>query len=778
MKQDVADWPYRRIPARLGLHRALATVCAVLVALGLCAALGGRPRASQLSVTASDLVMPRAGTYQVERPRGAVPPFQWTGAQGVFAVANPGGPVTVRLGLLGGPAGPTPIRLQAEQMTMQFVVQPGLRRYNMLLPPVGGERLRLQIDAPTTHIARRDLGVAVSTISVAGGQRLPATLVLALLAASVASTTLARGRRLYMLAGLALLQLAAVWWWAAGGWSYGTLGAGLAAISATGATAWLLGGSRPQSRREQATGGRAALMLAARLGLTTVALAAGLLLLVDRDVLPLANVLGLAVATAGGYALLRQTGLSAAAATVGVALLQAVLLASQALLGWGSSAQVGLVATAAGGLAAAAAVLERWSVPVAPREGVRRAWRAWDVWIALALASAALLVRVAWLPAPDPVGDIELAARRMGLLQANGLAGAYTYEGDYMPLWMYTVYALSYLVTPLGGAFFEPLPAITRAIVKLPSVLADTASVVLIYAWGRRWAARREAALIAALYTLSPPVWINSAWWGQADTLLMLPLIGALVLLDRAGGRWSWLCWAIALATKPQAIVFAPVLAVATLRRYGCRGVLAGGAIALAARAAAAAPLVAAGQGGGLLYASVTSIGRFPRVSNGAYNLGYLLTGGQPTPDAALWLGVLSYRMLGLILLSCVALLICVGLLRRADALGRVGAGAALALAFFMLPTQIHERYLFLPLASLALCIPLSRRYLLPYLALAFSATLNIVGDLSGFVPWAAALIRASPLPGLLALANGVALVLLVWRLYARGPARGADTSS
>jgi len=55
-----------------------------------------------------------------------------------------------------------------------------------------------------------------------------------------------------------------------------------------------------------------------------------------------------------------------------------------------------------------------------------------------------------------------------------------------------------------------------------------------------------------------------------------------------------------------------------------------------------------------------------------------------------------------------------------------------LALAFFALPTQIHERYLFLALAFLTLRIASAPWILLPYLLLIATATLNILGTLSG----------------------------------------------
>jgi hypothetical protein len=152
-------------------------------------------------------------------------------------------------------------------------------------------------------------------------------------------------------------------------------------------------------------------------------------------------------------------------------------------------------------------------------------------------------------------------------------------------------------------------------------------------------------------------------------------------------------------------------------------------------------------------------------------------------------IGGLSYRMLGVLLVGGVALLVGVALLRRPDAPLRAEGAAVLALAFFALPTQIHERYLFLTLAFLALRSASSAGLLLPFGLLAISGTLNIFGHLDGFVPAATAAIDGSPLPLLLAALNIGLLVVLIGHLLvssrtaasvpaAGPPTRTASTSS
>ncbi|NJO07092.1 MAG: hypothetical protein HC876_17130, partial [Chloroflexaceae bacterium] len=201
-----------------------------------------------------------------------------------------------------------------------------------------------------------------------------------------------------------------------------------------------------------------------------------------------------------------------------------------------------------------------------------------------------------------PWAILELAARRMGFLFYHGLAGAYTGGGDYMPLRLYLLTGLSQLVPLLNAipaAFNDPLPFATKLLIKLPGLTADIIAIVVMYAWALRWLPYRRAALVSALYTLAPPIWIDVAWWGQVDNLLVLPMIGTVVLLDRAGGRWSWLCWVLALLIKPQAIVLAPLLYTATLRLHGGRGVLHGGTIALTTFVLVSLPLIMAQQGRG-----------------------------------------------------------------------------------------------------------------------------------------------------------------------------------
>ncbi|NTW02027.1 MAG: hypothetical protein HGA19_12175 [Oscillochloris sp.] len=485
----------------------------------------------------------------------------------------------------------------------------------------------------------------------------------------------------------------------------------------------------------------------------------------------------LLLATLGVYLLLRRAGFGLPVASALVILFQVVVAAWQYAGLW-RYALLGQLLIAGAGAALAALVIAwiwpalepcgRHAVGVRAQEsgGARRAGGFVSPTLA-ALLLLTVLICLPWLGAPDPVGDLELSARRMGFMyERGGFSQAYTYGGDYMPLRLYILRGLAYLVQPLGGAFYDPIPAITRALIKLPSTTALLITVALLYWWGLRYSGPRRAALIAALYAVIPPVWMNVAWWGQVDVLLALPMVASLVLLDFGRGRWSWICWAAGLLIKPQAVILAPLLYVLTLRRYGSRGLVEGGALAMGLVGLASAPLVFLGQGPGLYQAAAGSVGRFPRVTNRAYNLWWLVVRDMPVSDVTQVFG-LSYRNMGFVLVALAAGLACLAVLRRPGSFSRMAAAAALAMAFFTLPTQIHERYSFFALPFLLLCAATDARAFLPFGLLTITATLNILGSIPGFIPEVQRVIVRSSIPTVVAWVNMAILMSLLAFMWA-----------
>lgn len=116
--------------------------------------------------------------------------------------------------------------------------------------------------------------------------------------------------------------------------------------------------------------------------------------------------------------------------------------------------------------------------------------------------------------------------------------------------------------------------------------------------------------------------------------------------------------------------------------------------------------------------------------SNGAQGIAF---GGawSWSPDTVPWLGPIPAVLIGGMLL---AIGIAIGILRLAwqdDRRSVVAVTIFLALAFFMLPTRVHERYMFPIFGLLPLLAVVDRRWMMATIALSIAAFINLHGVLT-----------------------------------------------
>jgi hypothetical protein len=278
-------------------------------------------------------------------------------------------------------------------------------------------------------------------------------------------------------------------------------------------------------------------------------------------------------------------------------------------------------------------------------------------------------------------------------------------------------------------------------LLKLPNIAAWLAHVPVCAIGLRRPFGARAARAAALLVAVSPPLFVNAAAWGQFDALLSLFVVGSIVAaLDgrpfRAGAALG-----LGLATKLLAVVAVPVLAVWTWRRRGARVVLAGTASAALVVALTAVPYVVRGAARPVLASYHGAVGYYPLRTVEAYNLWYVLDRidirlrGQPSGEARVdtrpFLGPLTHRDVGLVLIAGWTVFILAGLWRWPGDGGLILAAAFQFFAVFMLPTQMHQRYILPAAVLLALAAPLSARSRVLFVVLAVTATLNQGLDLA-----------------------------------------------
>jgi predicted membrane-bound dolichyl-phosphate-mannose-protein mannosyltransferase len=374
------------------------------------------------------------------------------------------------------------------------------------------------------------------------------------------------------------------------------------------------------------------------------------------------------------------------------------------------------------------------------------------------------------------IGDFTAWGQRMASVGPGGFYEA-GYFSDYPPGYLYILWLLGGI-----GSLLAPLVGqdATAGLVKVPGILADVAVAWLLFVICRRWAGDLLAGaggfaarvrpetlgLIAAtVYLFNPGTIFNASVWGQIDSVGALILLGTIYLLARGWTEAAAVTATLALLVKFQFAFIIPIVAVVGIKRHllgrssdplhaGRRDaprILYSLAAALATLLVVTFPFgvtlytpLAGGDPNGLLGflpeadpvrslvgKFVEAAGTYTGLSINAFNmwrnpwsgLGDTLTWGD---DTAIALAGLTSQQVGILLFAGVGLVALWQVARRDDLRGILLAALLLAIAFFVLPTRVHERYLF---PALALAAPLVVRgwsWTALYAALSVSFFANI----------------------------------------------------
>lgn len=118
-------------------------------------------------------------------------------------------------------------------------------------------------------------------------------------------------------------------------------------------------------------------------------------------------------------------------------------------------------------------------------------------------------------------------------------------------------------------------------------------------------------------------------------------------------------------------------------------------------------------------------------VTANAYNFWFLISPTSPNwqntlSDKITFLG-LSFKTIGFIMLISYVIFVCYKVYKDRSKENLIFAASMVAFAFFMLPTQIRERYLFPFFALFALIVLDNRRYLWIYITLMIAHLFNLM---------------------------------------------------
>jgi Gpi18-like mannosyltransferase len=360
-----------------------------------------------------------------------------------------------------------------------------------------------------------------------------------------------------------------------------------------------------------------------------------------------------------------------------------------------------------------------------------------------------LVIRVALLPGKGFPTDISAFTDWAVALATVGphelyadVSGKVFPTVDYPPGYAYVLWLIGIVYTHVCGCT-DPDSTAIKILVKLPAVLADFALAGMIARLAARFTDSRTAFLTFTVTLLAPPLWLVSAYWGQVDSVATLLLIAALSFGLEGHFVAGWTIFAVALMTKPQALVALPALLVWEIRS---RGLTLGLVVAAFSGAAAAyllaVPFAPVVDPIGVLRWVVerysVGIGKYPNGSTGAFNL-YGIGNNFYTSDAQTFVGIPLHTwgstMVAIVVLGAAAVLWwALGRARGSEREMLVLFAAFVSLcALFMLATRMHERYLMPALAVGAVVAAFDRRALTAQAIFATIFTINCAFILVGF---------------------------------------------
>ncbi len=296
----------------------------------------------------------------------------------------------------------------------------------------------------------------------------------------------------------------------------------------------------------------------------------------------------------------------------------------------------------------------------------------------------------------------------------HGIRPFYSFAGfvDYPPFNVYIFWAF--------GSFANALKINMATMVKFVPNLFDLATSALIFFFVRKQATFKVALVSTALYAFNPATIYNTAVWGQFDAVYTFFLVLSLMLALKSKPIPSAVAFALGLLTKPQGIALLPLIILLIYKKNGLKNLL----FSVLAFAVTVFLVVIPFEGIGnpvtfLIKNYSSGYTYYDYTSVNAFNIWGLF---------ALWMKDGVFFFVGWALFGSVAAFTLYFVHKRFKISGdliAIFAAFMLFFAFFMLPTRIHERYMFPAISMLALMFPFIKKVRPLYVALTATLFIN-----------------------------------------------------
>lgn len=353
-------------------------------------------------------------------------------------------------------------------------------------------------------------------------------------------------------------------------------------------------------------------------------------------------------------------------------------------------------------------------------------------WLVLA---AGLLVRLFLLPIPNTDDDVVFQTWSR-IVTVEGFHTIYDVydpvnnpprECHYPPGYLYVLWAVGSAYQLIASPEFRQETITFLMVLRVPTVIADLAVGAILFFSVRSWWGPRAAVAVQAAYVLMPATILDSTIVTQIDPVQSLLMVGTTVLLVRGRTAAAVACLTLAILTKPQAAMLAPVVLSTAIFRREWRPLAVGLIASVAITFALCLPFLLNNRVPELARTLLMPVGTLPHLSANAFNLWWLVSDGNGwQPDTLPLLGPLNGRVIGLLLFGLAAAAAVWRLSRDRHRDSILLSAAFVTLSFFMLCTEMTERYLVASVPLFLLLAPSARRYLVISAVLAVTLFLSL----------------------------------------------------
>lgn len=276
--------------------------------------------------------------------------------------------------------------------------------------------------------------------------------------------------------------------------------------------------------------------------------------------------------------------------------------------------------------------------------------------------------------------------------------------------------------------FFSPEFQTTIKLVN--SSLDIFCGVVLLFILKKLNVVEKKRSIILAVWLLNPVILITSTVWGQIDNFLFLFFLLAIYSMLHKQAYLTGVFLTLAILTKTQALVFLPVFAIYLLFKYKWQFSVRVGLSSLISGVFLIIPFISSGTWNLLLNVYTSAADRYPYLNMNAYNIWWFGTDSfnlSAKSDSIEVFPFISAKLLGLIIFAVFYAAILYFLVRKLSFEKFVSALSLVAVIFYMLPTQMHERYMFLFFGFFLLVPAFFNKLWSIYSLLSFSICINLL---------------------------------------------------